>query len=986
MRILSVRLVNVKSHRDSEIIFSPGINVLAGPNGAGKSTVFEAIGYALFGVNAQDFVTRAERFLSIGAKKGEISVDFMPSDGKRYRAIRSVGGAGKWLLAREEGGVFEVEEHAGAQETEARIAELLGLDNGRPLADQFKLVIGPFQNDFLGPFVIRQPSRRMEAFDEILGIDTWRTTYKDTLDLLKTISARIATIEADISAREEQLAALPEREEELKALLGEESAKQAELSGVRESLAQVTALLSDLEGKKETIEKSAADLKQIEGRIANGREKIAAQEGLVERSTTAAAAVEESRAGKEHYDTAETLLTRLREEEKQRREVERLFAEAEAARTRLAQAAEHEEREAVEQARTLAEEELRLDAEAKELAARLEALRQESTEWTEACASLSRLKEEFFALPLCAVETLAVPVRGLLERLSALEAEIGGLERELAVEEEWNRAAAPLRELRAELERLREERGRLEGRKAGLAEGDEKLTAGTCPFFGEGCRNLEGKDAREFFSLELRMLEEESARLEEAVSALNPRIAACEAAGKELERLRTVRATLSRLDLDKKALQADLAEHLRLLDPDGARATLSAWLEKADMPEVSGWETRLPLLSKGDGEALLSFLERFESECAGLKGQISAILESRCRAAEENLAASREALAVAEAKGKELERRRREIAAKGDLIANRRAKATELAGKAATAGAEVESLAARLALFSGLEERIVRAEEEKRAFQGENERYLKNLAAAQELENHRATLQRFRDLLAQLEEEQKTKETLLEELKRGYDAEAHEGARREKEKLAAQEATLCETLRNINANRIRLERDIVILKAILEEIAAKRQECERLTGKEKVVKFLRDKVFRQVSTRLSERFREEIGLVADRIYRSISPTDEELCWGENYQVVLRDLDEEGRVRERSDDQLSGGQMMSAVVALRLALLQTVGARIAFFDEPTSNLDAARRENLASAFRSIDIGREEVTEHWYDQLFLISHDVAFADITDQVVEL
>ena len=68
------------------------------------------------------------------------------------------------------------------------------------------------------------------------------------------------------------------------------------------------------------------------------------------------------------------------------------------------------------------------------------------------------------------------------------------------------------------------------------------------------------------------------------------------------------------------------------------------------------------------------------------------------------------------------------------------------------------------------------------------------------------------------------------------------------------------------------------------------------------------------------------------------------------------------------------------------MLQTIGARIAFFDEPTSNLDAARRENLAHAFRAIDVGKEEVTEHWYDQLFLISHDVAFTEVTDQIISL
>ena len=61
MQILSIHLKNIKSHRETELTFSPGINVLSGPNGVGKSTIFEAIGYALFGVDAQSFVGNVER-------------------------------------------------------------------------------------------------------------------------------------------------------------------------------------------------------------------------------------------------------------------------------------------------------------------------------------------------------------------------------------------------------------------------------------------------------------------------------------------------------------------------------------------------------------------------------------------------------------------------------------------------------------------------------------------------------------------------------------------------------------------------------------------------------------------------------------------------------------------------------------------------------------------------------------------------------------
>src|SRR5262249_7228496 len=151
------------------------------------------------------------------------------------------------------------------------------------------------------------------------------------------------------------------------------------------------------------------------------------------------------------------------------------------------------------------------------------------------------------------------------------------------------------------------------------------------------------------------------------------------------------------------------------------------------------------------------------------------------------------------------------------------------------------------------------------------------------------------------------------------------------------------------------------------------------------VEDMRDKVFRKVSEQLSERFREEISQLADRIYRVIARSDEELHWGNNYAIELVDL-QNGGERRRYDEELSGGQVMSAVVALRLALLRTYGAKVGFFDEPTSNLDELRRANLALAFRHLDEGKGEVGSPWYDQLFLISHDVAFTEITDQIIHL
>ncbi len=345
MQILSIHLKNIKSHRDTELSFSSGINVLSGPNGAGKSTVFEAIGYALFGVDAKDFVSNVERFLSIGAKKGEISVVFRTDDDQTWRVSRTVGAGAKWLLAREIGGAFEVEDHARMEETEARVAGLLGLANGRPLAEQFKLVIGPFQNDFLGPFVIRQPVKRQEAFDEILGIDAWRKTYKGTSSLLAAVQERSKVLATEVAGKQEQLAVLPGKTAELTAIKNNTVVRQGELKEREGALVTLDTRLVAMEAREKAITALGHDVLVLENRIKDGSAKTAEQKLRVEESRKALKIVEESRAGKEACDKVETRLAGLRQQEQQRRVVEQEIVGLEKEALRLSQSLEHERAE-----------------------------------------------------------------------------------------------------------------------------------------------------------------------------------------------------------------------------------------------------------------------------------------------------------------------------------------------------------------------------------------------------------------------------------------------------------------------------------------------------------------------------------------------------------------------------------------------------------------------------------------------------------------
>lgn len=811
MQILAIQLKNIKSHRDKQFHFAAGINVLSGPNGIGKSTIFEAIGYALFGVDARDFVGNIERFISIGANKGEVGVVFEPGDGETYRATRTVGSNSKWLLARKIGAAFEVEDHANADETQERIKQLLGLVNGRSLAEQFKLVIGPFQHDFLGPFVIKQPTRRQEAFDEILGIDAWRKTYKGSKTLLDAVTHKIEVIAAEVAAKQEQLAVLPEKQQAQQDAQAAYQEHAGRLKNDQSVYDQSSALLQQLDAQKETLDTLLSELEKSRTSIALGKEHTAAQTVLVQQAEESVSLLEKFRPGKAAFEAAELLLQQLRQTDQQRRLIEQEVATLDREALRLSENFAHESKEI---------QQVSLDLQAEQQ--RLEQERQGSQPDPQLVAEVANLSM-----------------------------------------------------LRQQLEAAQIARSQLEGSRSSLLEGRDKLAAGVCPFFQETCQNIVGKQPRDVFTARFAAIDQQCPQYEQQIADLRAVVANAEKAQQKLAEVAARGAALERQINAIKPRQQKLVQR------------------SADLKKLTSAKT----------------------------------------AAEEKAAERRTALAA----------------------------------------------------FASLDKEIQQAEQQRLSHQADRDHYNRNQQAAEDLPNRRATLQKYTLRMQTLETVLQAQSVEEQQLAQSYSAAQHQGLKLQQKELQDRIATLKEQLNAFAREQQRLAVEIEQLHKVKAEIDLRLAEKSRFEEKKTLVTFLRNRVFRNVSEQLSERFREEISQRAQRIYRIIAVVDEELCWGENYQIVLRDL-VDGEIRERTDDQLSGGQIMSAVVALRLALLQTIGARIAFFDEPTSNLDAARRENLAQAFRAIDVGREEVTEHWYDQLFLISHDVAFSEVTDQIIAL
>lgn len=229
-----------------------------------------------------------------------------------------------------------------------------------------------------------------------------------------------------------------------------------------------------------------------------------------------------------------------------------------------------------------------------------------------------------------------------------------------------------------------------------------------------------------------------------------------------------------------------------------------------------------------------------------------------------------------------------------------------------------------------------------------------------------------RKLAESLEEVEKG----FSEASAGYDAEAHilERAALIERQKAQVEARA--TLEGVQRREAELAAELTRLNEIRRSMQDEFREKDRLEKVAEATEFIRD-TLKEAAPRVARNYVFHVSTEANQMFREITGNAERtLKWAEDYGILL----EEGGY-ERPFVSLSGGEQMSAALAVRLALLKQLSdVRIAFFDEPTTNLDIERRERLAE-----EISR--ITERQtFDQLFVISHDDTFEGYVDQVVEV
>lgn len=983
MIIERIRLSNIKNYSDTELHFHPGVNFIKGKNGAGKSTIIESIGYALF--NCYDGRGANEDFLTYGQTEGAIEVDFTGAEGMPYTVVRRLSlkpNRRSWNIY-ERGSETPLELFRD-DEKQIFLAEVMGLNKERDPAWIFRDIIGVRQGEFKAPFEL-PTEKRKEYFNKIFGVEEYTKAFDRLLEVVNELKNRGKLVDNDIGYLLEEAKGLDEKLNEHAAILLETEAVkkradalQQEARGNSEALNIQKRLKEDRTRTEKEILSAAELMKSLAAQQAEKHSQLANAKNAAEK-------VRIHEKGFLEYNALREKLSELEKKSAEKQSILADIAKTESALSRLSGEIASEEKASAERNTGIAGELGQIQKALSEL--------EKSTGRLEGEAQKARQRE---ALIEELLRTAAKPIEYVGKGRSFVS---GTLLVKISECDGIKNAIAELRARTYETEGFMPKEKELEDTKLNLAELIKKrsvlterlealsrysgyLQKGLCPFFeGEcaaarregqaGLENERETALAEQYKINVEIIEAQN--LIEGMKAYEGLGISMQNLKKQLSEREAElkKSAAGLLEIAQKPASWDMAAKAESLHAEYSalfgetieyRPVADAFAVYRDAGAVSSEETASKYMEAF--HAFDTFLQAFKD---GITMRQKEEMGRNAITGAELAAAVSQKTALAKRKAELEEEIKRLEETQNALI---RKKKQEQAERDALA-AKNESLT----VYGGLENQIG---EIKKRVQQKEEDYRQYIQNKPESEKTSAIESDIAAIAKQAEKANERLEALNRELKENaYDAEIEEkllSAATELGRRTGEEQTRMTHLAE-DAKRTELEIEKKrSAEARLKEALLRRQ---RIAGAQDIIKNMRA-AMKAAGPRIAGLFRNRIQARSDGIYRNVSRESVNLAWTDQYELELHDL-YNGAERVRVFRQLSGGEKMTAALAVRLWLLETFsGARIGFFDEPTDNMDMVRRENLADILLSLCSG--------FAQAFVVSHDDTFDKITDSVVSL
>ena len=310
---------------------------------------------------------------------------------------------------------------------------------------------------------------------------------------------------------------------------------------------------------------------------------------------------------------------------------------------------------------------------------------------------------------------------------------------------------------------------------------------------------------------------------------------------------------------------------------------------------------------------------------------------------------------------------------KADSLTELQSNGTNMQKQILSSQEDLSTLGVRLESFAELDDAL---SENRHLLQKHERSYqlvLSYRQAAESVEERSQLLKELDDKEQALATEVAEHQAQIADVEIAFDADEYQQVLQVEQTLRGDQARLEQQLAYLRQEQDRDAIEVEKLQAQKRKLTTIEEEMQEIEQKKSIIEMVRS-LFRQAGPHITKSVIDQVSIEASQIFSELmSDYSRRLHWTEDYGIRL-----EVDGRERHFSQLSGGEQMSAALSVRLALLREMSnINIAFFDEPTTNLDETRRESLAQQILDIK---------GFQQLFVISHDDTFEQATDNVVRV
>lgn len=889
MIIKKVQLENYRSHSNTTVEFTKGVNLILGKNGRGKTSILEAISTVMFNTKDRSGKETGKSYIKFGEKSSKVDIDFIANDGREYNL--------KTEFFKTKPKKQTLKDMIGSEydgDIQEKLEELCGIKKG--FEETYENIVIAKQNEFINIFKDSGTTRE-KTFNKIFNTQIYKEMYDGFLkEAVDKYAKQIDYLIRDI----DHLKGNMEDKEQITNFLKEE--KEVE-KNLQDRFKNINVVSKNLENEIKNYETTEIELNNLVKNIKDEENKIKKylnilKENIIEtkQAKKSKIIVKETEKSYLEYLEIENRLKDLREN------LDNLFEE--------------------QKLNTLYQNNIKIlklnNENLKNDIINLEeniSKNSEKEENLESEISNLKIKEEDLDLKL-------KKYINLLDKLEKLEnfkdkkledklkktTEIDIIKKELVSKndlfkiidiEELEKKLSDFQELEKELKLLEEQKIIFETEIKTLKKSSKELSDKICPFLNEKCQNLEDKEAEDYFSSKISIKTKELENLKKSIEEKTQILVEKVVFEDRKKQYFELEKSIKDLELSSKNEEINLKEielDVKNLDMDINKLIENQEFQNSQMLREKKKELEVELRNLNldeKRENLKNLLENLEIEKEKiLKNQNS--IESNLKKIDE-------------------------FSKKIKVDTNK----------------NIESIKSEIKTFEN------KLDDLKNPY---NE-YLKNNVLAEDLENlllkvdknikELYSLRTDKNLLKEKVSilEEKIKNIKIDELKEKYDI-------------------IKEELNEINKKLGSSQEKIENYKKILEKISSQEEkekklliEFKKLENKFSKASLIRNEVG-QMGRAISKYMLSGISNIASVNFNKITGRTERIEWSneekDKYAVYLV-----GQERKIAFEQLSGGEQVSVAIAIRGTMTEYfTNSKFMILDEPTNNLDTERKKLLA----------------------------------------